>query len=166
MAELKNIIWQCKAFSDLSPAALHRLLALRCSVFIIEQNCPYLDPDYKDEHSLHVMGWLGNELVACSRILPAGVSYNEVSIGRVATAKEVRGSGIGKILMTKTMEYIHSTFGNVPVRISAQSYLQKYYEGYGFTRTEKEEYLEDDIPHVEMLCQPSAVAQVDKANKE
>lgn len=151
MAEIKNIIWQCKSFSDLSPAALHRLLALRAAVFVVEQKCPYLDPDYKDEHSLHVMGWIGSELVACARILPAGVSYDEVSIGRVATSAEVRGTGIGKTLMTKTMDYISSMFENVPVRISAQSYLQNYYEGYGFKRTEKAEYLEDDIPHVEML---------------
>ncbi len=151
MADQKNIIWQCKSFSDLSVASLHRLLALRAAVFVVEQNCPYLDPDFKDEHALHVMGWLENELVACARILPAGVSYDEVSIGRVATSLAVRGKGIGKILMTKTMEYVQNTFGNVPVRISAQSYLQKYYEGYGFLRTEKEEYLEDDIPHVEMI---------------
>ena len=150
----ENITWQCKSFHDLRPVELHRLLALRCAVFIIEQNCPYLDPDYKDEYALHVMGWKGDELVAVARILPAGVSYDEVSIGRVATSASVRGSGVGKILMTKTMEYIVSTFGNVPVRISAQSYLQKYYEGYGFKRTEKEEYLEDDIPHVEMAFIP------------
>ena len=154
MLEMKNITWQCKSFSDLSPVALHRLLALRSAVFVVEQNCPYLDPDYKDEYALHVMGWMGNELVACARILPAGVSYDEVSVGRVATSSEVRGTGIGKILMTKTMNYINSTFGNVPVRISAQSYLQKYYEGYGFKRTEKAEYLEDDIPHVEMIYLP------------
>lgn len=151
MADLSGITWQCKTFRDLSPQELHRLLALRCAVFIIEQNCPYLDPDYKDEHALHVMGWLNEELVACSRILPAGVSYDEVSVGRVATASSVRRTGAGKVLMTKTMQYIRDTFGEVPVRISAQSYLQKFYEGYGFQRTEKEEYLEDDIPHVEML---------------
>ena len=151
MAEQTTIIWQCKKFSDLSPQELLRLLALRCSVFIIEQNCPYLDPDYKDEYALHVMGWLNDELVACSRILPAGVSYEEVSVGRVASSSSVRGTGAGKMLMTKTMQYITDTFGKVPVRISAQSYLQKFYEGYGFKRTEKAEYLEDDIPHVEML---------------
>ncbi len=147
----QNIIWQCKKFSDLRPVELHRLLALRAEVFVVEQKCAYLDPDYKDEFSLHVMGWRGDALVAVARILPAGVSYPEVSIGRVATSPSVRGTGIGKMLMTKTMEYVFSTFGNAPVKISAQSYLQKYYEGYGFARNEKEEYLEDDIPHVEMI---------------
>lgn len=151
MIRTEQITWQCKAMRDLSAMELHRLLALRCAVFIVEQNCPYQDPDYKDEYGLHVLGWLGDELVACSRILPPGVSYDEVSIGRVATALPARRTGMGRVLMTKTMQYIHDTFGEVPVRISAQSYLQRFYEDYGFRRTEKAEYLEDDIPHVEML---------------
>lgn len=155
MTEKKTITWQCKPFSDLRPAELHRLLQLRAAVFVVEQNCPYLDPDHKDEYGLHVMGWSGDELVACARILPAGVSYDEVSIGRVATSQSVRGTGTGLVLMEKTMHYIRDFFGEVPVRISAQSYLQKYYEKYGFARTEKAEYLEDDIPHVEMLYRES-----------
>jgi ElaA protein len=146
------IRWECKHFRELTAKELHAVLALRCEVFIIEQNCPYLDPDHKDEHSYHVMGWAGGKLVAVSRIVEPGISYDEISIGRVATSSAVRGTGAGKMLMTKTMEYIQQHFGKVPVRISAQSYLQKYYEGYGFKRTEKEEYLEDDIPHLDMLC--------------
>ncbi|HEU4716849.1 MAG TPA: GNAT family N-acetyltransferase [Bacteroidia bacterium] len=146
-----DITWQCKPFSDLRAAELHRLLSLRCAVFVVEQNCPYLDPDHKDEHALHVMGWKGSELVACARILPAGISYDEVSVGRVATSSSVRGKGVGRELMKKTMEYIRTVFGDVPVRISAQSYLQIFYEDLGFKRTKKKEYLEDDIPHVEML---------------
>lgn len=154
MNDPKNIRWENKHFSKLSAAELHTLLALRCSIFIMEQNCPYLDPDHKDLHSYHVMGWVGDELVACSRIVEPGISYEEVSIGRVASSASVRGTGVGKILMTKTMEYIQEIFGNVPVRISAQSYLQKYYEGFGFRRSEKEEYSEDDIPHLDMVYSP------------
>ena len=145
------IAWQCKQFRDLSAGEMHAVLGLRCAVFVVEQNCPYQDPDYKDEYGMHVMGWKDGELVAVARILPQGVSYDEVSIGRVATSSSVRGTGAGLILMEKTMGYIRETFGNVPVRISAQSYLQKYYEKYGFRRSEKEEYLEDDIPHVDMI---------------
>jgi ElaA protein len=147
----ENIRWDCKHFSKITAAELHAVLALRCSIFIMEQNCPYLDPDHKDLHSYHVMGWKGNELVAVARIVEPGISYEEVSIGRVATSSSARGTGAGKMLMTKTMEYIENIFGKVPVRISAQSYLQKYYEGYGFVRSEKEEYLEDDIPHLDMV---------------
>lgn len=150
-----SIIWQCKLFRDLSAGEMHAILALRAAVFVVEQKCPYQDPDYKDEYSLHVMGWKAGELVAVARILPQGVSYEEVSVGRVATAQTVRGSGAGLILMEKVMEYIRDTFGNVPVRISAQSYLKKYYEKYGFTRSEKEEYLEDDIPHLDMVYKPA-----------
>jgi ElaA protein len=148
------IRWENKHFDKLTAAELHAVLALRCSVFIMEQNCPYLDPDHKDLHSYHVMGWAGNELVAVARIVEPGISYDEVSIGRVATSSSVRGTGAGKMLMTKTMEFIRNIFGNVPIRISAQSYLQKYYESYGFVRSEKAEYLEDDIPHLDMIYLP------------
>jgi ElaA protein len=149
------ITWQCKQFRDLSAGEMHAVLALRAAVFVVEQKCPYQDPDYKDEYGMHVMGWLNGELVAVSRILPQGVSYEEVSIGRVATSSTVRGTGAGMILMEKTMQYIKDHFGNVPVRISAQSYLRKYYEKFGFVRSEKEEYLEDDIPHLDMIYSPS-----------
>lgn len=149
-----NIIWQCKPFRELSAGELHAVLALRAAVFVVEQKCPYQDPDYKDEYALHVMGWKDGELVAVSRILPQGVSYDEVSIGRVATSQDVRGTGAGLVLMEKTMNYIKDHFGSVPIRISAQSYLQKYYEKFGFIRSEKEEYLEDDIPHLDMIYSP------------
>jgi ElaA protein len=149
-----EIHWVCWHFSKISPVELHAVLALRCSVFIVEQNCPYLDPDHKDAHSYHLMGWLGNEVIAVARIVEPGISYVEVSVGRVATSSAVRGKGVGKTLMTKTMENIQEIYGKVPVRISAQSYLQKYYEGYGFVRSEKAEYLEDDIPHLDMIYLP------------
>jgi ElaA protein len=148
------VTWQCKPFHELRPAELHRVLALRCAVFIVEQNCPYNDPDHKDEHSLHVMGWQADELVAVARIVAPGISYDEVSVGRVATAGSVRRTGLGRELMRKTMEFIRQHFGVVPVRISAQSYLQKFYEDFDFHRTPREEYSEDDIPHVEMLYRP------------
>lgn len=138
----------------MSAGELHAVLALRAAVFVVEQKCPYQDPDYKDEYSMHVMGWLGGELAAVARILPQGVSYEEVSIGRVATSAAARGTGAGMVLMEKTMQYITDHFGKVPVRISAQSYLKKFYEKYGFVRSEKEEYLEDDIPHIDMICTP------------
>lgn len=149
-----KITWQCKPFRELSAGEMHAVLALRAAVFVVEQKCPYQDPDYKDEYALHVMGWKDGELVAVSRILPQGVSYDEVSIGRVATSQDVRGTGAGLVLMEKTMNYIKDHFGNVPIRISAQSYLQKYYEKFGFVRSEKEEYSEDDIPHLDMIFTP------------
>jgi ElaA protein len=148
-----HTIWQCKTFGSLSAAELYKLLQLRAAVFVVEQNCPYLDPDDKDVFAMHVMCSSGNELLACARILPGGVSYSEVSVGRVATAASARGTGLGKQLMQFTLQQIHETFGNVPVRISAQCYLEKFYNDFGFVRA-GQDYLEDDIPHVEMLLIP------------
>ena len=93
------------------------------------------------------------ELIAYTRIVPQNVSYKEPSIGRVVTSASARRTGAGKILMQKTMEYIRTEFGTVPVRIGAQAYLQKFYEDFGFVR-EGEEYLEDGIPHIIMLFTP------------
>jgi ElaA protein len=143
-------VWQCKTFDTLRAAELYKLLQLRAAVFVVEQNCPYLDPDDKDVFALHVLCSRGNELLAYARILPGGVSYLEVSIGRVATASSARGTGLGKQLMQFCLQQIEATFGRVPVRISAQCYLEKFYNEFGFVRV-GEDYLEDDIPHVEML---------------
>jgi ElaA protein len=147
-------VWQCKPFSALRAAELYRLLQLRSVVFVVEQNCPYLDIDDKDEHALHVMGWAGDQLVACSRILPGGVSYDEVSIGRVATAISHRRTGLGRELMRITLRYTHDVFGDEAVRIGAQAYLEQFYASFGFVRT-SENYLEDDIPHLEMVREAS-----------
>lgn len=152
------LTWQCKPFGMLQAAELYKLLQLRAAVFVVEQNCPYLDPDDKDVFALHVMCSRGSELVACARILPGGISYDEVSIGRVATAASVRGTGLGRELMNYSLLQLKEVFGNVPVRISAQCYLEQFYESFGFIR-QGEDYLEDDIPHVEMLFVPPHLTQ-------
>jgi ElaA protein len=148
---MNTIVWKIVAFDDMRARELHDCLALRAAVFVVEQNCPYQDPEEKDLKSLHVLGYLDDALVATARIVAPGVSYPEVSIGRVATAASHRGTGAGKALMQVCLDAIAAKYGNVPVRISAQSYLQRFYESFGFQRTPKPEYLEDDIPHVEML---------------
>jgi ElaA protein len=153
----QRIVWQCKPFGDLRAVELHRLLQLRGSVFIVEQNCPYIDPDDRDELSLHVMGWQGDTLVACARIIPGGVAYPEVSIGRVATSLLVRGHGIGRELMYQVFQQIENHFGEAAIRISAQTYLEGFYSEYGFKRV-GENYLEDDIPHLEMLRKNEIIA--------
>src|SRR6476661_3963422 len=89
-----------KTFDELTNQELYKLLQLRGEVFVVEQNCPYLDMDDKDQKSFHVLGYANDELVACTRLLPAGVSYDhEPSIGRVATHPSVRSLGYGKLLM-------------------------------------------------------------------
>ena len=126
-------------------------MVLRQEVFVVEQNCPYLDADGKDKHSWHVLGYdENNKLAAYARIVLPGVSYTEVAIGRVITSQQHRRTGAGKELMRETLKAIETIYGKVPVRISAQTYLVKFYFEFGFVSTGKE-YLEDDIPHTEML---------------
>lgn len=148
-----NIHWKTKKYDELTTSELYKIFQLRIEVFVVEQNCPYQDADGKDKHSYHVMGYLNDELCAYARIIPPGISYKEISIGRLANSKKVRGNGIGKNTMIRSMEEIEKIFGNVPVRISAQKYLRKFYENLGFKTTGKE-YLEDNIPHLEMLFEP------------
>lgn len=143
--------FQVKHFTELSTLEFHDILQLRINVFIIEQNCPYPELDGKDKKAYHVFARDGfGNLVATARILSQGVSYKEVSIGRVATSLDHRNKGLGQQLMSETLIFIKQEFDLVPIRISAQSYLVNFYETHGFISTGKE-YLEDDIPHTEML---------------
>jgi ElaA protein len=149
-----KITFEITRFEDLTPGKLYANMQLRAEVFVVEQNCPYQDADGKDQKAFHVMGYNAKkELVAYCRILPENISYPEVSIGRVVTSSKARGTGAGKLLMKRALEEIELLFGNVPVRIGAQSYLKKFYEGFGFV-VSSEEYLEDGIPHIEMTRQP------------
>jgi ElaA protein len=146
--------WQFKHFKELSATEFHDIVALRVKTFVVEQNCPYLELDGKDKKCYHLIcrDGLGN-VVATARLLPPGISYPEVSIGRVVVDDSLRGNGQGHLLMEKCMQFCLDEFGNVPVRISAQKHLESYYEKHRFYSTGKE-YLEDDIPHVEMLFKP------------
>ena len=150
---MEKIIWTCKHFKDLTNEELYEIFRLRLSIFVVEQNCPYQDADGKDLKCFHLMGRQNGELIAYTRIVPQNVSYKEPSIGRVVTSTKARRTGAGKILMEKSLEFIKKEFGNIPVRIGAQKYLQKFYEGFGFIR-EGDEYDEDGIPHIIMLFVP------------
>ncbi len=150
-----NLNFQFKHFKELTTLEFHDLIALRIKVFVIEQNCPYQDLDGKDKKSYHVICHDGNgDIVATSRILPPGLSYNEVAIGRVVVCDSIRGTGAGHALMDESMKFAKEEFGEVPIRISAQKHLDKFYEKHGFISTGKE-YLEDGIPHLEMLYTPN-----------
>ncbi len=150
---MEEIIWHCKHFNELSVKELYEIFHLRLSVFVVEQNCPYQDADGKDIKAFHLWGEQNGKMIAYARILPANTSYKEPSIGRVVTSAEARKTGAGKILMEESLEFIEKEFGKVPVRIGAQSYLQKFYESFGFVR-EGDEYDEDGIPHIIMLYDP------------
>jgi ElaA protein len=144
--------WIYKYFEELSLRELYEIGRLRQEVFVLEQNCPYVDFDGKDLYCYHLMGFdENNRLVAYSRIVPKGVSYEDyISIGRVITSGLVRKSGLGRILMLESISVCEKLFGKSDIKISAQTYLLKFYESLGFVSTGKE-YLEDDIPHTEMI---------------
>ena len=146
-----NITWYHKYFNDLTTKELYQILQLRNEVFIVEQNCPFQDLDDKDFKCFHLIGFDTNsqKIMAYARIVPAGVSYTEASIGRVVTSPRARGGGIGKVLMEKSIQLLEELYGNVPIRIGAQFYLKKFYESLGFQAFGKI-YLEDGIEHILM----------------
>lgn len=148
-----KINWYNKHFSQLTASELHDILKVRINVFVVEQNCPYPEIDGKDLDAWHVFGVDENKnVVGVSRILRPGISYDEPSIGRVATTKEARMTGAGMQMMEFVMHEIKSLFPNENVRISAQEYLKGFYEKFGFVKV-SESYLEDDILHIEMLME-------------
>ncbi len=149
-----NLNFQCKHFNELSVIEFHDIVSVRLKTFVVEQNCVYQDLDGKDKKCYHLIcrDGMGN-IVATARILPPGISYGEVSIGRVVLQEELRGNGQGHELMNKCMEFCEKEFGRVPVRISAQKHLERFYNGHLFFSTGKD-YEEDGIPHVEMLYTP------------
>jgi ElaA protein len=150
-----NINWEIKSFEALTNVELYSILSLRAEVFIVEQTCPYLDTDGKDLKSFHLMGYSTTveeekKLISYARIVPPGISFEEVSIGRVVSSPTVRGTGAGRALMQKAIEEIYKIYGAVPIHIGAQLYLKHFYESFGFIVT-SDEYLEDDILHIEMI---------------
>lgn len=146
----KGLNWICKQFKELSPEELYAILRLRNQVFIVEQDCPYQDLDNRDQGSYHLMGWKDGELLAYTRLLPPGLAYTQVSIGRVVSAPSARRTGIGRELMKVSLEQCKLLFGDQPIRIGAQLYLQEFYTSFGFKQS-SDIYLEDGIRHIEMI---------------
>lgn len=136
-------------FSDLTVSQLYALLALRSDVFVVEQHCPYLDIDGKDMYALHLLGMEDEELVAYIRLFPPTEIENYVEFGRVVTAKSARDKGHGKRLLKELLNYCQTHFPDITIQCSAQHYLKKFYESFGF-ETYGEIYEEDGIPHIAM----------------
>lgn len=141
-----------KSFHELTKNELYDLLELRCEVFVVEQNCPYQDLDRKDQEAFHLMVYQGDKLMAYTRIFNAGIIYQEAAIGRVVTSPSARNLKLGHQIMKESMEFIRTNLKCSAIRLSAQTHLEKFYEQCGFQPTGKY-YLEDDIPHSEMLFQ-------------
>jgi len=138
-----------KNFYDLTHDEVFDIYQARSEVFVVEQNCVYQDVDDYDKKSFHVMVYEEDKLAAYCRVIPAGLKYPEWAIGRVLTMPYARGKGVGRVLMDDALNVIKHN-GGENIRISAQSYLCKFYESYGF-KVVGEEYMEDNIPHFEML---------------
>lgn len=142
----------CHHFEALDPRELYTILRLRQEVFVVEQECAYLDADEHDLEGWHVLGREPDgRVVAYARVLPPGTTYpDHVSIGRVLTVPDRRGSGVARALMESTLGVVAEQFPRRPVKISAQSYLIDFYASFGFRRV-GEPYLEDGIEHVAMV---------------
>jgi ElaA protein len=141
--------WKIKRFEALSTNELYDLLKLRSEVFVVEQNCVYLDIDNKDQKALHLIGENDGKIIAYARLFKPNDYFENASIGRVVTHPDFRGKKIGHELMRNAVEGIQTHFNENEITISAQLYLKKFYESHGFEQT-SETYLEDDIPHIEM----------------
>lgn len=142
--------WIFKSFDELTNEELYAVLKLRFEVFVIEQNCLDIDPDGKDKVSMHLMLEDGGKIIGCARILPPKVSYDEPSIGRIVLDKTYRGTGLGREIVQKCIDFIHNIMKIREIRISGQAYLLDFYKSFGFVVT-KGPYLEDKIPHYQML---------------
>jgi len=145
------MIIKCVSFYDLILDELYAIMVLRQEVFVSEQNCPFVDADSKDQSAWHFMIWdKNNRLVAYTRLFNKNIYYEGyTSIGRVVTSSKVRGGGIGKFLMQKSIEKTIELFGNEPIKIGAQSYLIKFYQSLGFELI-GHNYVEDGIDHTYM----------------
>ncbi len=146
------VVWQCVPFEQLTNQQLYQLIKLRVDVFVVEQNCPYPELDGKDilKNVWHLLGYQDGTLVACARLLDAGISFPQVSIGRVATLASARGQGLGHKLIKQALQHCQQLWGEVDIQIGAQAHLTHYYGQHGF-QINSESYLEDDIEHVDML---------------
>ena len=145
-----HLDWILKPFDALTPHQLYAVLQLRNEVFVVEQQCVFQDADNNDQGSYHLMGFNGDTLVAYTRLLPPGLTYDQASIGRVVTAPAVRRYGVGKKLMQESIDAVYHLFGKGPIKIGAQLYLKAFYESFGFIKVGAP-YLEDGIEHIYML---------------
>lgn len=146
----KDILFIVRTYEALNKKQLYEILRLRAEVFVVEQNCPYQDVDGKDDTALHVLGYIGDQLMAYTRIFEAGNYFDHASIGRVVVKKEFRKHTYGQELMEFSIRAVHTQGLGEFIEISAQKYLERFYTDLGFAPTGAE-YLEDGIPHLRMI---------------
>ncbi len=142
--------WEIKSFNELSNIELYNILKLRSEIFVIEQNCVYLDLDDSDKDCLHLFTKNKEEIAAYCRIVPPGIHYTQPSIGRVVCNTKYRAKGLGKTLLQRAIEHCNLLYPSYAIKIRAQFYLKKFYENLGFKQI-GEIYDEDGIEHIKML---------------
>lgn len=143
------------SFSDLTVDQLYAMLALRFETFVMEQKCFYLDPDGKDKEAIHLLGYEDGELTAYLRVFPPNDIENYIVFGRVVTLRSSRSKGYGKLLMQELLAYCNKHFPDVSIHCSAQNYLRKFYEGFGFV-AHGDVYDDAGVPHISMSTQEKA----------
>lgn len=142
--------WSCKSFGELTTLQVYKILQLRSEVFVVEQECAYLDPDGMDLAVWHLLHCKDDEVLAYQRCIPPGIAYEGVSaLGRVVVAADARGGNLGRELVQRGIKFNLEKWPDCPLRIGAQSYLEKFYSSLGFQQC-SEPYLEDGIPHIYM----------------
>lgn len=139
-----------KTFEELALHELYELLRLRSQVFVVEQDCVYQDIDGKDEKALHVLGYEDYKIVAYTRIFPPGIYFSEAAIGRVVVRESNRKNKYGHEILKASVKAIEDHLNTKNIKLSAQTYLTKFYESHGFEQV-GEGYLEDGIPHIAMI---------------
>lgn len=145
------ITWHFKDIHQLEKEELYEIFKIRAIVFVVEQNCVYLDLDDKDTDAIHLLGKNEeNEIVAYCRIFTPTIKKSDAAIGRVLIKQEYRGTGLGKLLMQKAIDYLENNLDVHSIKIEAQNYLFPFYQSLGFLKT-SEVYLLDGIPHIEMV---------------
>ena len=145
------MIWKIKSFKELNVEELYEIFKIRNEVFVVEQNCIYQDCDDKDKNAYHLFLDDEGEIIAYLRILEKGISYDEISLGRVAVSKKHRGNGIAKEMILKAIEFVEKTLTESEIKIAAQAYLLNFYKNLGFKQVSDIYLADDNIEHVKML---------------
>jgi len=145
-----QVLWEIKAFDELTLLELHDILRIRVDIFVVEQNCPYSEIDGLDPLCIHIIGKTEEgEIIATTRIAPAGSIYPELSIGRVVVKEEFRQFKLGKELMDISIDYCQEKTEAKTIKIAAQLYLKRFYSSFGFEQI-SDVYPWDGIDHIDM----------------
>ena len=144
------IAWRFARFEELDAREVHDILQARSAVFVVEQDCVFLDADGVDPDCWHLYAREDGLLLAYCRLVPPGIKFPEASIGRVITPAAGRGRGLGRELMARAVAHCGALWPGQPLRIGAQQYLESFYGEFGFGKC-SEPYDEDGIMHIEML---------------